>query len=159
MKKLRAALAALLLLCAGVYTANSQAKPGASNIDTLQHVLETQFHLHPEHIPMMGMVSLFARGTTHGGVRGMRVVTYENIPNELDHDSIAKLVRTHLGSAWSLMVRDHESKGAQDDMVWVQPAGERIRMLVVSLDANDLDLVQMELNPDQLAKWKDEHGG
>jgi len=158
MKRLRT-LMATLLLCGFACAAFPQAKPSPNDIGTLQRALEAEFHLHAEHIPMMGMVSLFARGKTHGGVRGMRVVTYEGLPDQVDHDGLAKLVRAHLSGGWSLMAREHESKG-DDDMVWVQPAGgERVRMLVVSLETNELDLVQMELSPDQLAKWKDEHGG
>ena len=147
----------ILALLIGTAAAQQAANPG---IDTLQHALEAEYHLHAEHIPMMGMMNVFAGGITKGGVRGMRVVTYESLPQSLDRVAISRLVQTHLGGSWSLMVRDRgKGHDAEDDMVWVQPAGERIRMLVVSLEPGELDLVQMELSPDQLAKWKDEHGG
>jgi len=159
-RNLRTALTAVVVVCGGLCSRYSQAKASANDVSTLQHALDSEFHLHAQHIPMMGIVSLFAHGATHGGVRGMRVVTYEDLPDKLDRDGIAKLVRAHLSSGWSLMVRDHAtSKDGEDEMVWVQPAGERVRMLVVSLEPHEIDLVQMDLSPDQLAKWKDENGG
>ena len=38
--------------------------------------------------------------------------------------------------------------------MYVQPDGARVRMIVISLEANELDLVRMEMSPDALARWK-----
>ncbi len=156
--KLRLKVLAVALICASAGVAGAQAK--GNDLKSLERALETQYHLHAEKVPMMGFIGSFTKSTTKGGVRGMSVVTYENLPEGLDREGVATLIKAHLSESWSLMVRDHDGKEkGSDDMVWVQPLGERMRMLVVSMEPDELDLVQMDLSPDELKKWTTEHGG
>jgi hypothetical protein len=129
-----------------------------TNVSTLEHELAKNLHLHAHHVPMMFAVSGLARAFTGGGVRAMKVATFEDLPGSLDHDAVSELARRHLNDGWSLMVRQQEKAG-EENFVWVQAAGHRFRMLVMSLEAKELDLVQMELSPEQLKKWTEEHGG
>lgn len=152
---------ALLSLGGAVSMASAQSASSGKRVDlrTLEHALNSDYHLRGEHVPMMGLVSAFTHLATKGGVGGMRVVTYENLPASLDRDGVGKLVRGHLSESWSLMVRETTTSTGEDEMVWVQPFGKRVRMLVVDLDGNEIDLVQMEMSPDALRKWESEHGG
>jgi hypothetical protein len=129
-----------------------------TNVTTLERSLEKELHLHAHHVPMMFAVSGLASAFTGGGVRAMKIATYEDLPATLDHSAVGELARRHLSDGWSLMVRQQEKAGEQN-FVWVQPAGDHFRMLVMSLEAKELDLVQMELSPEQLQKWTEEHGG
>ena len=158
MKDLARVLALLMVSVASCFVI-AQTAPQSTDLASLERVLESTYHLHGLHVPMMRFVSGFAHTVTKGGVSGMRVVTYENLPRGLDHQALGDLARAHLGSDWSLMVRDSTQKQEEDDLVFVQPAGKRVRMLVFNLEASELNIVQMELSPDQLKKWESEHGG
>ena len=151
------------MLALGLSVAASAAwaqNAGNPDLGSLQHELHAAYHLEGHGVPMMGLVSGFTHLATKGGVRGMRVVTYENLPDGLDREGVARLVRAHLGSAWTLMLRDRSTaKNGEEDMVWVQPSGKRVRLLVVDLEAGEMDLVQMDLSPEALKQWQDEHGG
>jgi hypothetical protein len=69
-------------------------------------------------------------------------------------------MRTHLNDSWSLLVREQSrAENSEEEMVWVQPFGDRVRLLVLDLEANEMNLVQMELSPEALKKWEDQHGG
>ena len=59
------------------------------------------------------------------------------------------------------MVRDHDGKGkGSDDMVWVQPVqASECACSWSAWNRMRLDLVQMELSPEELKKWTTEHGG
>ena len=156
--KLRTSMLAAALACGSLAITGAQAE--GNDLKSLERALDTRYHLHPEKIPMMGFMGSFTNITTKRGVCGMSVVTYENLPEGLDREAVTKLIRTHLSHGWSLMVRDHDGKdNGSDDMVWVQPAGERMRMLVVNMEPDEIDLVQMDLSPDELKKWTAEHGG
>jgi hypothetical protein len=145
-----------LLLAAALF--GSSIASAQTDVGTLEHALSHELHLHGHHMPMMFAVSGLARAFTGGGVRGLKLVTYEDLPGSLDHGAVAELARKHLSDGWSMMVRDREKTGDQS-FVWVQPVGDRFRLLVMDLEASELDLVQMELSPDQLKKWQAEHGG
>ena len=147
----------LLLALIAVFAVPAAHALKAADIGSVQRTVDARYHVRGHAIPMMWMVSWVARGFTAGGVRGLDVVTYEHF--QLPHgDTLLPLVREQLGDEWSLMVRDHETtSGGEDDTVWVQPHGSRVRMLVVSLDGDELDLVQMDLTPKLLARWEQKH--
>jgi hypothetical protein len=152
---------ALAGLCGAFCTGYAQTKTSKiTDLGTLERVLHSEYHLHGHHVPMMFMVSGFTRAFTKGGVRGMRVVTYDSLPPELDREEVGNLMRTQLNDSWSLMVREQSTaKNGEEEMVWVQPFSDRVRLLVLDLEANEMNLVQMELSPEALKKWEDEHGG
>jgi hypothetical protein len=129
-----------------------------TNVKTLEHELAKNLNLHAHHMPLMFAVSGLACAFTGGGVRAMKVATYEDLPATLDRAAVAELARRHLSDGWSLMVRQQEKAG-EENFVWVQPVRDHFRMLVMNLEAKELDLVQMELSPEQWKKWTEEHGG
>ena len=127
--------------------------------DTLRRALDGELHRQGKGVPMMWAVSLAARGFTGGGVRGLRVVQYEGLPEEAFADRVAleQTVRRELGAEWSPMVRER-SEG-ETSLVYVQPAGKNVRMIVMDLEGRELNLVRMELSPEALARWEREHAG
>ena len=139
------------LCCVGMA---SSAASKSDGFDGLVRAVDARYHVHGSRAPMMWAVSLAARGFTHGGVRGMRVVTYEGFPEEVDRGEIEGMVRAQLGAEWMPMVRSR-SEG-ESSLVYVQPDGERVRMVVVSLEKHELDMVRMEMNPEALARWERE---
>lgn len=132
------------------------------DFNSLVRTVAARYHMHPKPVPMMWIANLCARSITHGGVSGMKVVEFE------DADRIAQaggkpaefsqLMKTQLGDRWSPLIREHE-KSSGDSYVYVQSSDESklTRMIVVDLDGAELDLVSINLNPDQLAKWMKEH--
>ena len=135
------------------------AAAGPHDFDTLRQALDGELHRRGKGVPMMWAVSLAARGFTGGGVRGLRVVQYEGLPEEAFADRVAleKTVRRELGAEWSPMVR--ERSAGETSLVYVQPAGKNVRMIVMDLEGRELNLVRMELSPEALARWEREHPG
>ena len=149
-----------IMWCAAQTSAGDSASIRHADIQTLEHAFSSELHLKATHVPFMGLANGLVQGFSQGGVHALKVVTYESLPVELDHAMIAQLARVHLSGSWSMMVHEKARGDAgEDEMVWVQPAAERIRMLVIDLQADEMNLIQMELRPDQLVKWKEEHTG
>jgi hypothetical protein len=130
------------------------------DFDGLVQSIADRYQIHGRSVPMMWLVNLCARSVTDGGVRGMKVVEFEDVPKWGDSDraGLGDLVKKRLSTRWSPMVREHETDGG-DSFVYVQgdADGKHTRMIVVDLDggdtSRDLDMVRMTLNPEQLAKW------
>ena len=139
------------LCCLGLVASEAATGDGFEGI---VRQVEGRYHVHGKRVPMMWGVSLLARGFTHGGVRGLRVVEYEGLRARIDGSWLDQTVRSELGSGWSPMVR--ERSDGETSLVYVQSAPEkRVRMVVVSSDGAELNLVRVELSPEALAKWED----
>jgi len=155
---------ALALWLAPAAGANARDDESLSKHDfnSLVRTVEERYQMHGKPVPMMWLANFCANRITNGGVRGMKVVEFE------DADRIAKaggepgefgeLVKTQLAGRWSPMVREHEKKGG-DSYVYVRSSDDSkmTRMIVVDLDGAELDMVTLSLNPDQLNKWLQEH--
>ncbi len=127
------------LCCVGMAASVEAAGDG---FDGIVRQVETRYHVHGKRIPMMWAVSLAARGFTHGGVRGLRVVEYEGVREQVDRSGLDQMVRSELGRGWSPMVRERSEK--ETSLVYVQAApDQRMRMVVVSLEGTELNLVRM----------------
>ncbi len=139
------------LCCLGLM---ASAEATGDGFDGIVRQVESRYHVQGKRVPMMWAVSLLARGFTHGGVRGLRVVEYEGVRAQIDQSGLDQMVRSELGKGWSPMVRERSEK--ETSLVYVQAAeGKRVRMVVVSLDGTELNLVRMELSPEALARWQE----
>jgi hypothetical protein len=70
------------------------------DFDGLVSDVEHRYDVHATRVPMMSLVSLCARFATHGGVKGLRVVEFDDVKATLDVSELASLVRNHLGPEW-----------------------------------------------------------
>lgn len=133
------------------------AASGGGGFDSVVHGIEDRYHAHATKIPFMGLISGIARISTHGGVKGMHVATFENFPGPVDGTEFNSLVEEHAGKGWSRMVRETSRSGSEQSLIYVRAEGSHLGMLVVDLDGHELDVVQMSLNPDQLAHELSQH--
>jgi hypothetical protein len=149
-------LGGFLLIAFGVAVMIAQSvhasERGADSFDGLVKALSIRYEVRPKSIPMMWMVSLCARGFTHGGVHGLKVVQFEDAKSIDDHAGFEKVVEARLGEDWSRAVREWEEKG-EESLIYVRTGDMRVEMIVVNLDHGELNLVKMTMNPDQFAKW------
>jgi hypothetical protein len=141
------AFGVVLLVVQGVQASER----GGDSFDALVNGLSAHYSVQPKTIPLMWMVSLCARGAAHGGVRGMRVVEFENFGPD-DSGGFDRTVRASLGEDWSQMVREWKRDNGES-LVYVRAENSRIDMIVVDLDHGGLNLVKMSMNPDELARW------
>jgi len=133
--------------------------------DAIVSTIELRYHAHATKIPFMGLVSGIAGIATHGGVRGLHVAEFEHFraddAGEFDGTEFNDLVERHVGPEWQRMIREtsHERDGQRDEqtLIYVRPDGKNVAMLVVDLDKNDLNVVQLSMNPDQLMDQVNQH--
>jgi hypothetical protein len=70
-------------------------------------------------------------------------------------------VEEKLGSGWERMIRETSKKGNEQTLIFTHPEGERMGMFVVDLDGNELDVVQVSVDPkhldDDIGKYSHHH--
>jgi hypothetical protein len=127
--------------------------------DGLVSEVEHRYDAHVTRVPMMSLVSLCARFASHGGVKGLRVVEFDDVKATVDVSELASLVRNHLGPEWQPFIREHDQQGESESIIFVREKGDSMGMMIAEYEHGELDVVRMELSGDALAKWmKDPQG-
>ena len=122
------------------------------DFDTVVSAVEQRYDTHAQKIPLMGLVSFCARVATGDGVKGMRIAEFDHLPAAPDTAELDSLVRNSLGSAWQPFVVDR-SRSGDLSVIYVQPDGPFMRMMIADYDHGELDLVRLEVNGERLAHW------
>jgi hypothetical protein len=149
---------ALLLLAVPALALPAMLSSSNNDFDGVVSAVEHRYDLHAQRIPMMGFVSFCASVATKGGVKGMRVAEFDHVSGITDTGELSRVVRESLGEAWQPFVTDrHGNSGLS--VIFVQPHGDSMRMLIADYEHGELDVVRMELNGNQLAHWMNDPEG
>ena len=122
------------------------------DFDAVVSAVSARYPAHVERVPMMGLISFCAHVATGGGVKGMQVAEFENFHNAPDPAELDRLVSTTLGSEWQRFVttRDHDGNVS---LIFSQPDGEAMRLLIADYENGELDLVRVEVNGKRMQHW------
>jgi len=130
----------------------------ANDFDAVVSAVEHRYAAHADRVPMMGFVNLCAWVATGGGVKGMRVAEIDHLNAPPDSSELEKLVRDSLGPNWRPFVTDRNQNGEMS-VIYVQPVGGSMRMMIADYDNHELDLVRIEINGDRLRHWMKDPDG
>jgi hypothetical protein len=154
MTRLRFSFMLLLLVGATLYGFAAD-----RSFNGLVSEVEHRYDAHATRVPMMSFVSLYARFATHGGVKGLRVVEFDDVKATVDVSELTSLVRNHLGPEWQPFIHEHHKQGESESIIFVRAKGNAMGMMIADYEHGELDVVRMELSGDALAKWmKDPQG-
>jgi hypothetical protein len=123
---------------------------GGGGFDGVVSSIEGRYHAHATRIPFMGLMSLVAWKSTHGGVSGVHVAEFEHFAGPVDGDELNGMVEEKLGQGWSRIVRDTSRHGGEQTLIFARPDGNRMGLFVLDLDGAELDVVQVSVDPDHL---------
>ncbi|MGC1782912.1 MAG: hypothetical protein WA708_10370 [Acidobacteriaceae bacterium] len=123
-----------------------------NDFDAVVSGVEQRYSVHAQQVPLMGIISLCARATTLGGVKGMRIAEFDHV-GKLDVRGLDSLMQSELGAQWQPMVTDRSDKRAELSVIFVRPAEDSMQMMIADYEHGELDVVRMELNGAALARW------
>lgn len=112
--------------------------------------IESRYRVHATRIPFLGLVSFISRRATNGGVGGVHIAEFENFSAGVDGDELNQLVERKLGSGWERIIRETSRKSNEQTLIFSRPEGKRMGLFVIDLDGNNLDVVQVSVDPDHL---------
>jgi hypothetical protein len=137
---LAAVMTPMILLAAG---------GGGTGFDAVVHGIESRYGVRATRIPFLGLISGIAGISTHGGVRGLHVAEIEHLKGPVDGGEFNSLVEERVGKGWQRMIRE-TSKDGDQTLIYVKPEGERMSLLIVDKDSQEINVVQVSVDPDHL---------
>jgi hypothetical protein len=128
---------------------------GGGGFDGVVSSIEGRYHAHATRIPLMGLISLVARKATHGGVCGMHVAEFEHFNEQaggvqVDGDELNRMVEEKLGQGWERIIRETSRSGGEQTLIFARPEHNRMDLFVLDLDGNEMDVVELSVDPDHL---------
>jgi hypothetical protein len=135
---------------------------GGGGFDSVVHSIESRYHVHANRIPFLGLISFVSRTASHGAVGGLHVAEIESFTEPVNGEELNSMVEQKLGPGWERMIRETGKSGNQT-LVYIHPEGERMGMLVVDKDGNEMDVVQVSVDPkhldDDIDQYRHHHHG
>jgi len=124
---------------------------GAGNgFDGVVSSIEGRYHAHATRIPLLGFVSFVAGAATNGGVGNMHVAEFEHFSSPVDGEELNRMVAEKLGDGWLRIVHETSRKGREQTFIFSRPEGGRMGLFILDLEGNELDVVQVSVDPDHL---------
>jgi hypothetical protein len=149
-------LVALLVPTSVVLAAN-----GEGSFDSVVSSIESRYHVRATRVPFMGLLSLVSRKATHGGVAGVHVAEFEHFSEPIHGDELNRMVEQKLGAGWERMIRETSHCGKDQTLIFAHPEGARMGLFIVDRDGDEMDVVQVSVDPDHLneniAKYNHSH--
>ena len=133
------------------------ASGGEGGFDGVVQAIESKYHVHATRIPFLGLISFVSRKATNGGVSNMHVAEFEGFNSAMDGDELNRMVEQKLGAGWERMIRETKRNGQEQTLIFVHPEGQRMGMFVLDADGQDLDVVQISVDPDHLNQSIDKY--
>jgi len=149
MKSLRVVV---LVLCT-----SSLAVAGDPEFNGIVHSIEHTYGVHHMRIPLLGVAMFFARPS---GVHGLKLAIFEGFQTRTDSEDVSRLIESSLGPGWYPFVRVR-TKGKTDGettLIYTSPSGNKMRMMIVSLEPSEAVVVKMELGEHAIENWLKEPG-
>jgi hypothetical protein len=123
---------------------------GEGGFDGVVHSIESRYNVRATHIPFLGLISMISKRASHGGVSSLHVAEIENFRETVDGDELNRMVEEKLGSGWERMIRETSKQGREQTLIFTHPEGDRTGLFVVDLDGNEMDVVQVSVDPRHL---------
>jgi hypothetical protein len=123
---------------------------GEGGFNGVVHSIEGKYHVHATRIPFLGPMSFIAGKATHGGVSGIHVAVIESFQEPVDGEELNQMVEEKLGAGWERMIRDTSRHGKEQTLIFSHPEGDRMGLFVVDMDGNEMDVVQVSVDPKHL---------
>ena len=125
--------------------------------------IESHYHVHATRIPFLGLISLVARKSTHGGVGNLHVAEIEHFSGDIDGQELNQLVEEKLGTGWERIIRETSRTGGEQTLIFMRPEGSRMGLFIVDKDREEMNVVQVSVDPDHLqdsiGKYSHHHSG
>lgn len=149
MKSLRVAI---LVVCA-----SSLAFAGDPEFHTIVKSIEHTYGVHHLRIPFLGVAMFFARPS---GVHGLKLAVFEGFHSPDDTEAVRRVVERSLGPEWHPFVRvlSRGKQNGETTLIYTNPTGNRMRMMIVNLEPSEAVVVKMDLSDDAIEKWLKEPG-
>jgi hypothetical protein len=126
------------------------ASGGGRGFNGVVDAIESQYHVRATRIPFMGLISFVASRASHGAAGNLHVAEFENFTADVDGQELNRMVEQKLGDGWERVVRETSKAGHEQSLIFMRPEGARMGLFVVDKDSNEMDVVQVSVDPQHI---------
>jgi len=83
-------------------------------------------------------------------VKDVNVAEIDSFTEPVDGDELNQMVEEKLGPGWERIIRETSKKGNEQTLIFIHPEGERMGLFVLDKDGNEMDVVQVSVDPKHL---------
>ena len=143
---------ARVLSAAAAFAACTVLSAADKEFKEVVRAVSAELNAKPMHIPFMGLVNAVTFVARPAGAKHMDLAVFENVNND-DHDGreIARRIRKAVGEDKRPFVQTFNHD--EVSMVYLQPDGKNVKLLVATVGRDDATVIDLKLNPDALARW------
>ena len=143
------ALAALLL----VFVVSSPANVWADDFDAVVKHVRAACGGKKVRSPLLGLASLATRIVRPAGVKSFKLAVFEELTRPGDVSGLGAAIERSLGPEWRPLVRIRSGRGAEQTHVYVRDAGENLKLMIVTLDAEQATVIRAKVSPEGVARF------
>ena len=128
----------------------------ANDFDWLVREFSRESGAKQMHIPFLGFARFVVSVGHPAGTTDFRLAIFER--GELESLRFSSLTDSTVGSSWQPVIRVRSVKGESTN-IYARPDRKRVGLLITALDGDTATFVQVQIKPDALIKFVDEHRG
>lgn len=123
-----------------------------SEFDWLVREFARESGMEPIHIPFFGLVRFAVAVVQPAGTSELNLAVFEHA--RLDPERFREMADHSTGHLWKPMVRVRTN--VESTNIYGQTEGQRLRLLIATLDKEDATFVQVRVKPEDLMRFVDE---
>lgn len=147
---MKSLLSVLLLLCCTTF-AYGRDRDFRGVVNAIEHT----YGVHHLRIPLLGLAMFFARPE---GVSGLHLAVFEGFDTPADMDEVRRVVEDSLGEGWYPFVRVRSRDVGETTLIYANPSGGKMRMMIVNLEPSEATVVELNLSERAIKTWLSEPG-
>jgi hypothetical protein len=118
--------------------------------------IESHFHVKRTHVPLFGTVKPLARVAWPCVTKVLDMAIFEDQDfSASDNEQFAEVTRKALGPDWHLMVQVVSHRHGVQTSIYVRGQNNDCRLLIATLEPNEVVVLQAAMNPEDLLKLID----
>lgn len=124
-----------------------------SEFDWLVREFARESGVEPTHIPLFGLVRFAVAVVQPAGTSDLNLAVFEHA--RLDPVRFREMADGATRHLWKPMIRVRSNKGESTN-IYAQTEGQRLRLLIATLDQEDATFVQVRVKPQELMRFVDD---
>ena len=147
MKRLGSALLILVVLALPA---------SADEFNSVVKGIESHYGIHRTHPHLINFALFFAKPIMWGsGVGGLKVAVFEDFQRQFSPSmqELDQIMLSSLGPNWKPFVRVDSRKKGETTVVYGDFSDRHIRLLVASIERNDVAVVHMTIDGERMQRW------
>lgn len=151
--------AGLLLILCGFFSLAENMY--ADDFGSIVRRIEAEYHVHRNYRFLMAFAGAVVKCTHMGGVKVFKAAIFEDqhlSGTELDN-RLDELVQRAGSFGWQPLVRSFSRRSGEQTYIYAQASGNDMKLLLVSVEPNEVVVMQVKIDPVKLSDFINEHAG